>query len=66
MYLEKYQKVYIRFHTFYLVIFQTIFPELVLIYIEWQIANSVKTSIGVSSKKIHALAMRKYFKRETV
>ena len=51
MYVGKYQKVYIRRHTFFLVIFPTIFPKLVLIYIEWKIANLAKTSIDVSSKK---------------
>ena len=66
MYVGKYQKVYIRCDTFYLVIFLTIFPKLVLIFIERKIANLAKTSIDVSCKKIYALTLRIYFKRYTV
>ena len=65
-YVGKYQRVYIRHHTFNLVIFLTIFPKLVLIYIERKIANSAKTSIDVSSKKIHALTVRIHFQIYTV
>ena len=44
----QYQKAYIRRHAFYLVIFPTIFPKLVLTWIKWKIANSAKTNIEVS------------------
>ena len=50
-----YQKTFIRWHTFYLVIFLTIFPKLALIYIEWKIGNLVKTKFEVSFKKIHII-----------
>ena len=38
-------------HTFCLVIFLTIFPKLVLIYIEWKIANSAETKTEALFKK---------------
>ena len=65
-YVGKHQRVCIRHHTFNLVIFLKIFPKLVLIYIERKIANSAKTSINVSSKKIQALTVRTYFQINTV
>ena len=46
--------------------FLTIFPKLVLIQIQWKTANSAKTDIEVSLKKIHALTLRKYFKKYVV
>ena len=49
--LGKYQKTYKRLYTFYIVIFLTIFAKLVLIRIEWRIANSAKANIEVSFKK---------------
>ena len=66
MYLGKYRKAYIRRYTFYLVIFLTILPKLVLIEIEWKIVNSAKSNIEVSLKKFHALTLRIYFKNYTV
>ena len=66
MYLGKYRKAYIRRYTFYLVIFLTILPKLVLIEIEWKIVNSGKSNIEVSLKKFHALTLRIYFKNYTV
>ena len=50
-YVGKYQDTNIRHHTFYLVIFLTICLKLILIKIEWKIANSAKTNIEVSLKK---------------
>ena len=50
-FMGKYQKEYIKRHTFYLVIFLTIFPKLVFIYIERKIANSTKTNIEISFLK---------------
>ena len=50
-YVGKYQKVYIRNYTFYLLIFLTIFAKLVLIYVEWKIANLAKTYIEVPFQK---------------
>ena len=46
----------IRHHTFYLVILLTIFPKLVLIWIEWKIL--AKTNIEVAFKKIHVLTLK--------
>ena len=54
----KYQNTYIRRHTFYLVIFQTIGPKIVLIQIQWKIANSAKSNIEISFKNIHVLTLR--------
>ena len=48
-YVGKYQKAYIRHHTFYLGIFLTVFCKLLLI-IEWKI-NSEKANIEVWFKK---------------
>ena len=63
MYVGKYQKVYIRCDTFYLVIFLTIFPKLVLIFIERKIANLAKTSIDVSCKKNLCLNPKNIFQK---
>ena len=49
--MRKYQKAYIRCYNFDLVIFKTIFPNLVLIWMEKKIAYSAKTNIKVSFKK---------------
>ena len=46
-YMGKYQKEYIKRHTFYLVITLTIFPKLVFIYIERKIANSTNTNTEI-------------------
>ena len=50
-YVGKYEKVYIKHYNFYLVIFLIIFPQLVLIYIEWKIVYSAKNHIEVSFTK---------------
>ena len=65
-YLGKCKKAYMMRHNFLLVIFLTIFPKLVLIYIKWKIAKLAKTNIEVSFKKIHALTLKTYFKKHTV
>ena len=52
---------FIRRHTFYLVIFLTIFLALGPIQMELKIANLGKTNIDISFKKIHALTHRIYF-----
>ena len=46
-YMGKYQKEYIKRHTFYLVITLTIFHKLVFIYIERKIANSTNTNTEI-------------------
>ena len=50
-YMGKYLKAYNRRHTFYLVIFLTIFPKLLIIKIEWKTGNLAKTNIEVLLKK---------------
>ena len=66
-YVGKYQKAYIRRYTFHLVIFLTIIPKLVIIKIEWKIANLAKFNIEVSFKRrIHVINLRTFFKKCTV
>ena len=55
------KKAYIKPQTFYLVIFLTVFPKL-LIEIEWKIANLAKTNVEVSFKKNPQLNPKIIFK----
>ena len=50
-------------HTFYLVIFLTICPKLVLIYIEQKIANWTKANIEVSFLKNSRLKPKNVFQK---
>ena len=50
-------------HTFYLVIFLTICPKLVLIYIEQKIANWTKANIEVSFLKNSCLKPKNVFQK---